>query len=91
MGCRFYLYQDDKRLGERPYRRDDIQRFAAGHASGDTGFFPAVSASFAGTASANGVNGTSKGQFYGSNVDSLAGVATFTDHSKDTAFGGSKN
>ncbi|HFF0350343.1 TPA: Slam-dependent surface lipoprotein, partial [Klebsiella pneumoniae] len=51
----------------------------------------ANNASFAGTASANGVNGTSKGQFYGSNVDSLAGVATFTDHSKDTAFGGSKN
>lgn len=51
----------------------------------------ANNASFAGSATANGVAGTSQGQFYGSNVDSLAGVATFNDHTKDTAFGGTKN
>lgn len=52
----------------------------------------ANNASFAGSATANGVAGSSKGQFYGSNVDSLAGIAYFnSDHTKDTAFGGTKN
>jgi C-lobe and N-lobe beta barrels of Tf-binding protein B len=50
----------------------------------------ANNASFAGSATTDGLNGTTTGQFYGQNADSLAGVAQFSDHSKDTAFGGSK-
>ncbi|KGM27719.1 hypothetical protein CE143_17830 [Photorhabdus luminescens] len=48
--------------------------------------------SFAGRATAGNVVGTNSGHFFGDNADSLAGVATFaSDHSKDTAFGGTKN
>lgn len=51
----------------------------------------ASDATFAGSATANGtVSGTSEGQFYGANVDSLAGIAVFTDRAYDTAFGGVK-
>ncbi|WP_350306385.1 Slam-dependent surface lipoprotein [Photorhabdus viridis] len=48
--------------------------------------------SFAGTATAGNVVGTNNGHFFGDNASSLAGVAKFnSDHSKDTAFGGTKN
>ncbi|NDK98602.1 Slam-dependent surface lipoprotein [Photorhabdus bodei] len=48
--------------------------------------------SFAGRATAGNVVGTNSGHFFGDNAASLAGVATFaSDHSKDTAFGGTKN
>ncbi|WP_036770780.1 Slam-dependent surface lipoprotein [Photorhabdus australis] len=48
--------------------------------------------SFAGRATAGDVVGTNRGHFFGDNAASLAGAATFpTDHSKDTAFGGTKN
>lgn len=44
-----------------------------------------------GTAVANGnVKGDIKGQFFGVNANSVAGVATFADKKFDTAFGGSK-
>ncbi|HEN3611524.1 TPA: Slam-dependent surface lipoprotein [Yersinia enterocolitica] len=48
-------------------------------------------ASFDGSATTGDLNGTTNGQFFGNNQESLAGVASFSgDHSKDTAFGGSK-
>ncbi|SCZ55530.1 MULTISPECIES: Slam-dependent surface lipoprotein [Photorhabdus] len=48
--------------------------------------------SFAGRATAGGAVGRNSGHFFGDNAASLAGTATFTsDHSKDTAFGGTKN
>ena len=48
-------------------------------------------AGFNGDAFANRLPGKTKGQFFGSNAASLAGIATFaSDHSKDTAFGGLK-
>ncbi|AKH64275.1 MULTISPECIES: Slam-dependent surface lipoprotein [Photorhabdus] len=48
--------------------------------------------SFAGRATAGNVVGTNNGHFFGDNASSLAGVAKFdSDHSKDTAFGGTKN
>ncbi|MGV7960457.1 Slam-dependent surface lipoprotein [Photorhabdus tasmaniensis] len=48
--------------------------------------------SFVGTATAGNVAGTNNGHFFGDNASSLAGVAKFnSDHSKDTAFGGTKN
>lgn len=56
-----------------------------------------ANASFAGSAkhSTNwGVtnqNGQTQGHFFGNNAQSLAGVATFADRSKDVAFGGIKN
>lgn len=36
-------------------------------------------------------NGQTQGHFFGNNAQSLAGVATFADRSKDVAFGGIKN
>ncbi|MFB6349784.1 Slam-dependent surface lipoprotein [Moraxella sp. ZJ142] len=50
------------------------------------------SGAFDGTAIANNhVSGETKGQFFGANAASLAGVATFDgNHKFDTAFGGSK-
>lgn len=47
---------------------------------------------FAGEAVANGtLQGTSSGQFFGANAEHVAGITTFQDdHTKDTAFGGSK-
>lgn len=48
-------------------------------------------ASFDGSATTGNLNGTTNGQFFGKNQESLAGVAQFSsDHTKDTAFGGSK-
>ena len=34
--------------------------------------------------------GSSQGHFFGNNASALAGIATFDDHTKDTAFGGSR-
>lgn len=47
---------------------------------------------FAGEALANGtIQGESKGQFFGANAETVAGITSFaSDHSKDTAFGGNK-
>lgn len=47
---------------------------------------------FVGTAIANqSISGQSEGQFFGTNAEVVAGITTFkNDHSKDTAFGGSK-
>ncbi|MBS9422459.1 Slam-dependent surface lipoprotein [Photorhabdus caribbeanensis] len=48
--------------------------------------------SFTGRATAGNLVGTNNGHFFGDNASSLAGVAKFNaDHSKDTAFGGTKN
>ncbi|MDB6371906.1 Slam-dependent surface lipoprotein [Photorhabdus bodei] len=48
--------------------------------------------SFVGSATAGGAVGRNSGHFFGDNAASLAGTATFaSDHSKDTAFGGTKN
>lgn len=38
-----------------------------------------------------GSNGTLAGDFFGTGASAVAGTVTFTDRSKDTAFGGSKN
>lgn len=48
-------------------------------------------ASFSGSATANGVNGTSKGEFFGNNAAKLGGIATFANKSLNTAFAGNKN
>ena len=45
---------------------------------------------FAGTATMNEAMGSSQGHFFGNNASALAGIATFSDHTKDTAFGGSR-
>lgn len=47
-------------------------------------------ASFSGSATANGVAGTSQGHFFGNGAKNLAGVAKFNDRTLDTAFGGVK-
>lgn len=47
-------------------------------------------ARFSGEASANGLAGTTTGHFFGDAAAAVAGVASFSDHTKDTAFGGSK-
>lgn len=49
-----------------------------------------AAASFSGSATANGVAGTSQGHFFGNNAKNLAGVAKFNDRTLDTAFGGVK-
>ncbi|WP_237386011.1 Slam-dependent surface lipoprotein [Xenorhabdus sp. Sc-CR9] len=48
-------------------------------------------AKFEGDANIGNLAGTTEGHFFGNDASSLAGHATFAgDHSKDTAFGGSK-
>lgn len=45
---------------------------------------------FKGDATMNGTVGDTQGHFFGNNASALAGIATFDDHAKDTAFGGSR-
>lgn len=50
-----------------------------------------ANASFIGKATATGnVAGKTQGHFFGNAASQLAGIATFTDRSKDVSFGGSK-
>lgn len=50
-----------------------------------------IGSTFEGTATMNVVEeGLSQGHFFGNNASALAGIATFDDHTKDTAFGGSR-
>lgn len=50
-----------------------------------------ANASFAGKATGNGnIAGKTQGHFFGNSAAQLAGMATFTDRSKDVSFGGSK-
>ncbi|NIF23473.1 MULTISPECIES: Slam-dependent surface lipoprotein [Pantoea] len=41
--------------------------------------------------SANGTGGALKGNFFGAGATGVAGIVTFSDRTKDTAFGGTKN
>lgn len=50
-----------------------------------------LAASSVSVASVSGTGGTLKGNFYGAGASSVAGVVSFTDRNKDTAFGGAKN
>ncbi|WP_409013951.1 transferrin-binding protein-like solute binding protein [Arsenophonus sp.] len=47
--------------------------------------------SFSGKASANSIEGTTKGHFFGADAKHIAGITQFNDnHELDTAFGGTK-
>lgn len=50
-----------------------------------------LAASGVSVASVSGTGGALKGNFYGTGASSVAGVVSFTDRNKDTAFGGTKN
>ncbi|MBK0032593.1 hypothetical protein IBT47_09880 [Erwinia sp. S43] len=77
--------------------------FATGAASstGDIGFTSGtistvgsdvqLAANNVSVASASGTGGTLDGKFYGTGASAVAGIVTFSDRTKDTAFGGSKN
>lgn len=77
--------------------------FATGAASatGDIGFTGGtintvgsdvrLAASGVSVASASGTGGSLDGKFYGTGAAGVAGIVTFSDRTKDTAFGGSKN
>ncbi|TNL09683.1 hypothetical protein CYD30_12630 [Kosakonia cowanii] len=77
--------------------------FATGVASstGDIGFTGGtistvgsdvrLAASGVSVASASGTGGSLDGKFYGTGASGVAGIVTFSDRTKDTAFGGSKN
>lgn len=77
--------------------------FATGAASstGDIGFTGGtigtvgsdvrLAASGVSVASASGTGGSLDGKFYGTGASGVAGIVTFSDRTKDTAFGGSKN
>lgn len=49
-----------------------------------------IGSTFEGYADMNGTAGGTQGRFFGNNASALAGIATFDDHAKDTAFGGSR-
>ncbi|MDP8186014.1 Slam-dependent surface lipoprotein [Phocoenobacter skyensis] len=49
-----------------------------------------ANASFEGSATANGANGSTNGHFFGSDASALAGCAKFENNQYDTAFGGTK-
>lgn len=77
--------------------------FASGAASstGDIGFTDGtisivgsdvrMTATGVSVTSASGTDGNLEGQFYGTGAAGVAGIVTFPDRAKDTAFGGSKN